>query len=76
MIIINSLPLIVYLKYLLVFPVLYVIEKQKILELTEAERVVLEKGFRFGEKHCFRIRCRAVLLKADGLSSVTAGAQT
>lgn len=58
------------------FPVLYVMGKPKVLELTEAERLALEKGFRLGEKHCFRMRCRAVLLKADGLSSAAAGAQT
>lgn len=50
--------------------------KSKVLELTEAERLSLERGFRLGGKHCFRMRCRAVLLKADGLSSVAAGAQT
>lgn len=49
--------------------------KPKVLELTETERLALEKGFRLGEKHCFRMRCRAVLLKADGLSSA-AGVQT
>ena len=47
--------------------------KPKVLELTEVERLALEKGFRLGEKHCFRMRCRAVLLKADGLSSAAAG---
>ena len=50
--------------------------KAKVLELTEAQRLDLEKGFRLGEKHCFRMRCRAVLLKADGLSARKAGAQT
>lgn len=50
--------------------------KPKVLELTEAERLALEKGFRLGEKHCFRMRCRAVLLKADGLSAESAGKQT
>ncbi|MGI6243479.1 MAG: hypothetical protein ACOYJK_08115 [Prevotella sp.] len=50
--------------------------KPKVLELTEAERLSLEKGFRLGDRHCFRMRCRAVLLKADGLSSAAAGAQT
>ena len=34
------------------------------------------KGFRLGEKHCFRMRFRAVLLKADGLSSAAIGLQT
>ena len=44
--------------------------------LIEAQRLELENDFRKGEKHCFRMRCRAVLLKADGLSSAKAGAQT
>lgn len=55
---------------------LLVMGKSKVLELTEAQRLELERGFRLGEKHCFRMRCRAVLLKADGLSASKAGAQT
>ena len=50
--------------------------KPKVLELTEAQHLELDRGFRLGEKHCFRIRCRAVLLKAEGLSAVKAGVQT
>lgn len=50
--------------------------KIKILELSEAQRLALTEGFRQGEKHCFRMRCRAVLLKAAGLSSAAAGRQT
>ena len=50
--------------------------KPKVLELTEAFRLALEKGFCLGEKHCFRMRCHTVLLKADGLSSAAAGVQT
>ena len=50
--------------------------KAKVLELTEAQRLELERGFRLGEKHCFRMRCRAVLLKSDGLSAAKAGSQT
>ena len=50
--------------------------KTKLLSLTDKERRELEHGFRHGEKHCFRMRCRAVLLKADGLSAAKAGAQT
>lgn len=46
------------------------------MELTEAQHLELDRGFRLGEKHCFRIRCRAVLLKAEGLSAVKAGVQT
>lgn len=43
------------------------------LELTEAQRRELEKGYRHGEKHCFRMRCLAVLLKADGMSASKVG---
>jgi transposase len=50
--------------------------KIKKLALTEAQRFQLENGFRHGITHCFRMRCRAVLLKADGLSSEKAGEQT
>jgi len=61
----------------MVVPVLLLdMGKPKVLELTEAQRLELESGFRLGEKHCFRMRCRAVLLKADGLSAAKAGAQT
>jgi hypothetical protein len=48
----------------------------KKLVLTEVQRVQLENGFRHGTSHCLRMRCRAVLLKADGLSSAKAGEQT
>lgn len=46
------------------------------MELTEAQHLELDRGFRLGEKHCFRMRCRTVLLKAEGLSAVKAGVQT
>lgn len=42
----------------------------------EVQRVQLEKGFRNGTPHCFRMRCRAILLKAEGLSSAKAREQT
>jgi transposase len=45
-------------------------------ELTESQRMQLENGFRKGTSHCLRMRCRAVLLKAEGLSSAKAGEQT
>ena len=50
--------------------------KLKVLELTEAQHLELDRGFRLGEKHCFRMRCRTVFLKAEGLSAVKAGVQT
>ncbi len=50
--------------------------KIKQLELTEVQLRQLENGFRKGRSHCLRMRCRAVLLKAEGLSSAKAGEQT
>lgn len=50
--------------------------KIKILPLTDSDRQELTIGFRNGESHCFRMRCRAVLLKSEGLSSVCIGEQT
>jgi hypothetical protein len=42
--------------------------KIKQLALPAIQRQQLEKGYRNGSPHCFRMRCRAVLLKAAGLS--------
>jgi transposase len=50
--------------------------KIKTLELLERQRMELENGFRNGATHCFRMRCLAVLLKAEGLSSTKTGKQT
>ncbi|MDR2691814.1 MAG: helix-turn-helix domain-containing protein [Dysgonamonadaceae bacterium] len=44
--------------------------------MTESDRNDLTFGFRNGESHCLRMRCRAVLLKSEGLSSVRVGEQT
>ena len=46
------------------------------LELNEAQRKELERGYRLGEKRCFRMRCLAVLLKAEGLSAAEVGERT
>ena len=46
------------------------------LELSESQRRELERGYRQGEKHCFRMRCLAVLLKADGMSAAKVGERT
>ena len=43
--------------------------KVKSIILKDSERLALETGFRQGDSHCFRMRCRAVLLKSTGLSS-------
>ena len=50
--------------------------KIKKLKLTPEQYAELENGFRNGTSHCFRMRCRAVLLKGEGLSSAKAGEQT
>jgi transposase len=50
--------------------------KIKILTLTESDRKELTYCFRNGESHCFRMRCRALLLKSEGLSSARVGEQT
>lgn len=50
--------------------------KIKKLTLSDSERRQLTIGFRRGENHCFRMRCRAILLKADGLSASQVGKQT
>ncbi len=39
------------------------------VHLTPETRSSLESGYRNGHCHCFRQRCRIILLKADGLSS-------
>lgn len=49
--------------------------KIKKLILSDSERLQLTTGFRSGENHCFRMRCRAILLKADGLSAAQVGEQ-
>ena len=47
--------------------------KIKIIELSKTERLKLEIGFREGSSHCYRMRCKAVLLKSEGLSSKEIG---
>lgn len=43
------------------------------IELSESERIKLNFGYKEGSSHCFRMRCKAVLLKSEGLSSETIG---
>jgi len=47
--------------------------KTKKLELSVAEKQVLEKGYRYGEKHPFRERCQMILLKSEGLTNKAIG---
>ena len=43
------------------------------IELSESERIKLNFGFKEGSSHCFRMRCKAVLPKSEGLSSEAIG---
>ena len=43
--------------------------KIKTVELTKAQRTALEKGYREGERHAFRVRCQMILLKSEGRTS-------
>lgn len=41
----------------------------KVLELSEDDRLKLEKGYHNGPTHSFRIRCKSILLKSEGKSA-------
>ena len=43
--------------------------KIKTPELTKAQRAALEKGYREGSSHTFRVRCQIILLKSEGRAS-------
>ena len=43
------------------------------IELSESERFKLNIGFKEGTSHCFRMRCKVILLKSEGLSSEAIG---
>lgn len=47
--------------------------KIKRIELCETERVKLDLGYKEGNSHCYRMRCKAILLKSEGLSSKEIG---
>lgn len=44
--------------------------KTKIVQLNEEQRAELEKGYKNGKSHAFRIRCRMILLKSEKRASV------
>ena len=50
--------------------------KIKKLALTPELYTALGDVFRNGTSYCFRMRCRAILLKGNGTSSAKAGEQT
>ena len=44
--------------------------KIKTVELSRAQRAALEKGYRGGESHAFRVRCQLILLKSERRTAV------
>ena len=52
------------------------IARIKVIQLTDEQRQQLEEGFRKGKSHAFRMRCRTILLKSKGLTSMEVGEQT
>lgn len=44
--------------------------KTKVIELTAEQHAELEKGYRTGRSHCFRLRCQMVLLKSEKRPSI------
>jgi transposase len=44
--------------------------KIKTVELSRAQRTALEKGYRAGSSHAFRLRCRMILLKSERRTAV------
>jgi transposase len=44
--------------------------KTKVIELTTEQRAALEKGYRKGKSHAFRMRCQMILLKSEQRSSL------
>ena len=54
----------------------YRYRKDQSNKVNNSQRLELEKGFREGKSHAFRMRCRAVLLKSSGLTSKAIGEQT
>jgi transposase len=44
--------------------------KIRVIELTVEQRTALEKGYRTGTTHAFRLRCQMILLKSESRSSL------
>ncbi|HEY0323638.1 MAG TPA: helix-turn-helix domain-containing protein [Pyrinomonadaceae bacterium] len=44
--------------------------KIKTVELNRTQRVALEKGYRAGESHAFRLRCQMILLKSERRTAI------
>lgn len=49
--------------------------KIKTIELNESQRKVLEKGYREGKTHSYRMRCKIILLKSERYPSLDVAEQ-
>lgn len=47
--------------------------KTKVIELSAEQRAALERGYRKGKSHAFRVRCQMILLKSEKRSSLEVG---
>ena len=47
--------------------------RTKVVELSLEQRAALEKGYRKGHSHAFRVRCQMILLKSERRSSLEVG---
>ena len=47
--------------------------KIKTVALTQAQHTALEKGYRAGESHAFRLRCQMILLKSEQRTAAEIG---
>ena len=50
--------------------------KINVIQLTDHQRLQLDKGFCKGKRHTYCMRCRAILLKSAGLTPKQVGLQT
>jgi transposase len=44
--------------------------KIKTIELSRTQRVALEKGYRAGQSHAFRLRCQMILFKSERRTAI------
>lgn len=49
--------------------------KVRTVEISESEKSALEAGYKQGKTHSFRTRCKAILLKSEGRTSLEVGRQ-
>lgn len=48
---------------------MYVARKSKPIQLSKSDRSELENSYKLSDHHCFRQRCKMILLKSEGYTS-------